>query len=388
MRPPERFVGYLLGLLVFGVCGHAAYSDECSDILSKGIRDELKYESFEKFRIDFKRFLLMTKEQKEQLSREGGGGLSLFGIVRLFGSAETEDLRQLRELLKLDETLVWEHQTFTSLQLSVVNKGIVKAWDNCMGRRSMATVYGAILGDQKKKGGYFIVQVNYRPQADPSPKAYEVTSLSVIGAKPVDNSITSGTKVNRFSSVSQVYQRTGLDPVRVVVNFKGIGPVVLAMATPEPPMEKAPPPPHVAKLKFNIRSEHENLDRGARVSVIIKHNGREIVPKQQILVGDPMDPDERVDFPEKAVEVPGSISDLKNWTVEIIQDSPGPFNSDPHWRMTFSMKAVLSNGAERTVTVNHEQSRLWLNHRNWHHEFRGEGEARQRTGPMQFTINS
>jgi len=104
-----------------------------------------------------------------------------------------------------------------------------------------------------------------------------------------------------------------------------------------------------------MRTENENLDRGTEVLVTIKANGKEVAKNVGVAKGE---------FPESTdmadVNIPfdAPVPEGAKFTIEVTH--PGiKGNSDPHWRMTFTVYAIQTNNKKRATTIRLSSSKIY-----------------------------
>lgn len=132
-------------------------------------------------------------------------------------------------------------------------------------------------------------------------------------------------------------------------------------------------------LSLKIRTEHENLDRRSKVYATVKANG-EVVAKEVVVAAGEVGEDN--DHAEVTVDFDKNVPDAAKFTIELTH--PGiDGNSDPHWRMTFSVNAVQAGGGKRPTTLKLESSKIYETKGRKHLNFEGGNRS---SGEMPFTI--
>jgi hypothetical protein len=135
----------------------------------------------------------------------------------------------------------------------------------------------------------------------------------------------------------------------------------------------------VSGLILKIRTEHENLDRGTEVLATVWADG-EIVAKNVVVAKGEVAED--TDHPDAPIEFTKNVSDTAKFKIEL--NHPGiKNNSDPHWRMTFSAKAVMTDKTKRSTTLDMKDSKIYETKGRKHLNFEGGNRS---SGEMPFKV--
>lgn len=135
----------------------------------------------------------------------------------------------------------------------------------------------------------------------------------------------------------------------------------------------------IKALVLKIRTEHENLDRGTKVYATVKANGI-LVAKDVVVASGEVAED--TDHPEVTVDFVKNVLDTAKFTIELTH--PGiKNNSDPHWRMTFTVNAVQVGGGKRSTNLRLESSKIYETKGRKHLNFEGGNRS---SGEMPFTV--
>ncbi len=121
--------------------------------------------------------------------------------------------------------------------------------------------------------------------------------------------------------------------------------------TPPGPQPKGPDVAvavEIKAVKVVLRTEFDNLDTQTKVYVTIR-DGEEVLANQiQVAQGEVA---ENTTHDEVLVPLTRFVSTARTLTIEITH--PGiPSNGQPHWRMTFAVSVVMTDGTVRSSSVN------------------------------------
>jgi hypothetical protein len=100
-------------------------------------------------------------------------------------------------------------------------------------------------------------------------------------------------------------------------------------------------------ILLRMRTENENLDRGTEVLATIKANGKFVAKNVSVAKGEFP---ESTDTADVTIPFDAPVPESTKFTIELVH--PGiDGNSDPHWRMTYTVFAVQTNGKKRATTL-------------------------------------
>lgn len=139
--------------------------------------------------------------------------------------------------------------------------------------------------------------------------------------------------------------------------------------------------PGVKELAFSIYTLTDTLDVNADVYLEIKKGDR-VLAKESPLIEGRANKDKARNWRNAPVPLKEPLlTELKDWTVEIGQRVLPSKNRVPQWRMTFELKAVMTDGTEHKVEVDHAKAKTWSPPTGGlrpHHHFQGSAT----TGPI------
>jgi hypothetical protein len=108
-------------------------------------------------------------------------------------------------------------------------------------------------------------------------------------------------------------------------------------------------------LLLRMRTENENLDRHTEVLATIKANGQIVAKSVNVARGEYP---ESTDMPDVTIPLNVTVPESASFTIELVH--PGtPGNSDPRWRMTFTVFAIQSNSKKRATSLRLSSSRIY-----------------------------
>jgi hypothetical protein len=217
------------------------YAQNCDSILSRGIHDELSYETESAFQVDLRSVLSMSEKQRRERQASGSGSLGLKKILEftLKASGDKKIVESLSKLVQTDTKLAWKSLEYQNLKTKLVSKELVHAWSECMGQRARG-IQCLIEGDKEAD---FIVSVEHLP-ARKTDSAATITNIQASGAIPKgEGGLRRGATLAPYSGLSQIYSRSGRREVAIVINFDSAPTVTCSLPAIEPPPPPAPPSP-------------------------------------------------------------------------------------------------------------------------------------------------
>lgn len=226
-------MGISTGLVLLGLSlPWAVALDDCSDILSKGVFDELHVTTQAQLERRLSEVMEFSYERLESATQEGGGNASVaIAFIKVVGSGagKRERWESIKQTFKRDRDEFYRSEYFQAFASKVANQSIVAAWRDCIEGRNLLSYY---LGDPR---GEFIVALRYVKRRPTDPDSIEISDFAAINASLVEETEaqeagspgrkgTLGRKLGEFEEIYFKLRRHDIgQSAIVVVSAGGVG---------------------------------------------------------------------------------------------------------------------------------------------------------------------
>lgn len=209
-------VGFRIVVIFLYLTGisNALASDQCSDILMQGIKDEYNFTSSQ----NIQEATYQAVCHKKHSNRESSSGFS-FSIplpelksILGFGSSNSNISSKRSDFCNTTSTNI-NKDTATNFAKSVANPLIVKAWESCMSSR------GLYCQSENLGNNHFKVKVTWNPSVIADAPIIQ-GDLTVIGGECKKLALLkNGNQIQEKASIIEVCERDGNTPGELVFAF-------------------------------------------------------------------------------------------------------------------------------------------------------------------------
>ena len=220
-------------------------SQSCRDVMDKAAMNEFKFTSESEYRKALKNAIMLdyNEKTKSETSKSSSIGASLTDYFS-FDSGNDEEKEEMRELMKKyrdNSTMDLTDNDRITIESKIVSDIAVIAWQKCMhdyfvSKQSLSI---DISGDTEKD---FITSINWSPKSIYEPTAVKISGVSFTSnlKKIGDDELHKGSKLKKFTGISQQFSRIGKGKASITVNVDGfpalmyeITPVVVPVPKPK-----------------------------------------------------------------------------------------------------------------------------------------------------------